>query len=89
MAAQGHEEYDEYYEVFYLRARHYLEEDETRGDGDQSLTIQHAQAWCLVATSEARSLLLTRASMSCARLVRLVMMLEPAPIRRYARRRCV
>ncbi len=75
MAAQGHQEYGAYYEAFYLRARRYLEADELKECGEHFISIQHTQAWCLVATAEARSMSFTRASMSCARAVRLVMML--------------
>ncbi|KAH8879110.1 hypothetical protein GQ53DRAFT_47155 [Thozetella sp. PMI_491] len=75
MAANGHEKYQAYHDVFYSRARQYLESDELKGHGEHFLTVAHAQAWGLVATDEARCMLFTRASMSCARVVRLVQMM--------------
>ena len=35
------------------------------------MTVPHAQAWCVIATYEAKSMLFTRAAMSCSRAVRL------------------
>ncbi len=46
-----------------------------QGEGEHFVTVGHAQAWILVATYEARRLLFTRASMSCARCIRLVGMM--------------
>ncbi|KAL8349605.1 hypothetical protein RB598_005122 [Gaeumannomyces tritici] len=71
VAANGHPRYQSYCDVFYRRARQYLEADELRGVGEHFITVPHAQAWIFVATYEARCLMLTRAAMSCARAVRL------------------
>ncbi|EJT72611.1 binuclear zinc transcription factor [Gaeumannomyces tritici R3-111a-1] len=71
VAANGHPRYQSYCDVFYRRARQYLEADELRGVGEHFITVPHAQAWIFVATYEARSLMLARAAMSCARAVRL------------------
>ena len=46
-----------------------------QGHGEHFITIGHAQAWALVGTDEARSMLFTRASMSSARAVRLAGMM--------------
>ncbi|KAJ4398604.1 hypothetical protein N0V85_006232 [Neurospora sp. IMI 360204] len=81
--------YDRYYDVFYHRARQYLEADELKdciqmflklimdnqGLGENFMTLQHAQALILTAINEARSLLFTRAAMTAARCARLVHML--------------
>jgi hypothetical protein len=39
------------------------------------MTLAHAQTWALLATDEARNMFFTRASMSCAKCVRLVEMM--------------
>ncbi|KAB5558236.1 hypothetical protein GE09DRAFT_105761 [Coniochaeta sp. 2T2.1] len=75
MAAHTDEKYGSYHEVFYQRARTYLEHDELKGYGEHFLTVRHAQAWALLSTNEARCMLFTRASMSSARCTKLVMMM--------------
>jgi len=92
MAALGHETYDGSHDVFYRRARQYLDADEMKSHGEVFITVSHAQAWGLIATYEARCMYFTRASMSSARCVRLCQMMglhrldnptnegEPAPV---------
>jgi hypothetical protein len=75
VASNGHEKYGAYHDVFYQRARRYLEVDELKGFGEQFITVQHAQAWVLVTTDEARCLLFTRSGMGAARAMRLCEML--------------
>ncbi|KAK6208046.1 binuclear zinc transcription factor [Colletotrichum tabaci] len=75
MASNGHEKYSQYHDIFYKRARQYADADEMKGFGEHFLTVQHAQAWALIATDEARSLFFTRAAMSSAKCVRLVEMM--------------
>lgn len=75
MASNGHEKYSSYHDAFHRRARHYLEEDELRGEGEHFLTVAHAQAWALVATDEARCMWFTRAAMSTARCIKLIHMM--------------
>lgn len=75
MAANGHEKYASYHDVFHRRARHYLQEDELRGDGEHFITVAHAQAWALIATDEARCMWFTRAAMSAARCIKLLHMM--------------
>ncbi|KAK1831728.1 transcriptional activator protein acu-15 [Podospora conica] len=72
LAAFQHEKYGIYHDAFYRRARQYLEADELKGQGEHFLTLYHAQAWALVATSEACCANFTRAAMSSARTVKLV-----------------
>ncbi|KHO00785.1 binuclear zinc transcription factor [Metarhizium album ARSEF 1941] len=67
MAANGHAGYDQYSQVFYQRARQYIEADEMK--------LPMHQALCLVAAFEAKRMLFTRASMSCAKAVRLCQMM--------------
>ncbi|KAI2630880.1 hypothetical protein GGR54DRAFT_648426 [Hypoxylon sp. NC1633] len=75
LAANGHPRYGSYHEVFYRRARQYAESDEMKAYGEHFITIGHAQAWCAIATYEAKMMMFTRAAMSCARGVRLVEMM--------------
>ncbi|RFU78140.1 binuclear zinc transcription factor [Trichoderma arundinaceum] len=75
LSASGHAKYDQYAEAFYKRARQYMEADEMRSDGEHFVTVSHAQAWALIASYEAKTMLFTRASMSASRYVRLVQML--------------
>ncbi|KAK3357735.1 binuclear zinc transcription factor [Lasiosphaeria hispida] len=75
LASNSHDKYGIYHDVFYQRARQYLEADELKGHGEFFLTVFHAQAWALMASNEARNLQFTRAAMSSARCVRLVEMM--------------
>ncbi|KID73166.1 Citrinin biosynthesis transcriptional activator mrl3 [Metarhizium brunneum] len=75
MAASGHARYDQYSQVFYQRARQYIEADEMKDHGEHFITIAHAQALCLVAAFEAKCMLFTRASTTCAKAVRLCQMM--------------
>lgn len=75
VASNGHEKYHLYHDVFYQRARRYAEADELKGFGEFFITVQHAQAWALIATDEARSMYFTRAAMSSAKCTKLVHMM--------------
>ncbi|KAI0858915.1 hypothetical protein F4860DRAFT_505019 [Xylaria cubensis] len=67
--------YNAYHDIFYRRARQYADTDEMKGYGEHFITVAHAQTWCILATDEAKSMLFTRAAMSCARAVRLAAMM--------------
>ncbi|KAI1854719.1 hypothetical protein JX266_000837 [Neoarthrinium moseri] len=75
IASNGNEKYHHLHDVFYQRARQYAEADEMKGYGEHFITLQHAQAWCLITVDEAKSMLFTRAAMSSAKAVRLCEML--------------
>ncbi|KAI0180371.1 hypothetical protein GGR52DRAFT_240829 [Hypoxylon sp. FL1284] len=75
LASHGHPKYGFYHDIFYKRARQYADSDEMKGYGEHFITVAHAQAWCIIATYEAKSMMFTRASMSCSRGVRLVQMM--------------
>lgn len=75
MATNGHDKYSSYHDAFHRRTRHYLEEDELRGEGEHFITVAHAQAWALLATDEARCMWFTRAAMSTARCIKLIHMM--------------
>ncbi|UPK90580.1 hypothetical protein LCI18_001515 [Fusarium solani-melongenae] len=70
-AAIGHGKYDQYHESFYRRARQCLEVDEMKDCCEQFVTIQHVQAWTLIALYETKTMIFTRSIMSAARSVRL------------------
>ncbi|KAI1393550.1 fungal-specific transcription factor domain-containing protein [Hypoxylon trugodes] len=75
LAAHGSPKYQVYHEIFYRRARQYIEADEMKGYGEHFITVFHAQAWCVISTYEAKSMLVTRAAMTSSRAVRLVQMM--------------
>ncbi|KAI1816753.1 hypothetical protein GGS20DRAFT_536077 [Poronia punctata] len=75
LASNNDAKYHTYHDVFYRRARQYAELDEMKGHGEHFITTSHAQTWCVLATDEAKSTMFTRAAMSCARAVRLVLMM--------------
>ncbi|KAI3336446.1 hypothetical protein HD806DRAFT_517640 [Xylariaceae sp. AK1471] len=75
LCSNGDAKYHAYHDVFYRRARQYAESDEMKGIGEHFITVAHAQTWCALATDEAKSMMFTRAAMSCARAVRLVAMM--------------
>ncbi|KAL2168814.1 hypothetical protein VTG60DRAFT_6784 [Thermothelomyces hinnuleus] len=74
-ASNGHPKYGLFHDALYRRARQYLEADELKGQGEHFITIGHAQAWAIIASDEARSLLFTRACMSSGKAVRLAGMM--------------
>ncbi|RSL47129.1 hypothetical protein CEP53_010045 [Fusarium sp. AF-6] len=75
LAAVGHAKYNQYHEVFYHRARQYIEADEMKGHGEVFVSINHAQSWCLIAFYEAKVMLFSRSTMSGANCVRLCHMI--------------
>lgn len=75
LASNGHPKYGHLHDIFYQRARQYAEADELKGHGEHFITLTHAQAWSIITTDEAKSMLFTRAAMSSARAVRLVNMM--------------
>ncbi|RYC60070.1 hypothetical protein CHU98_g6137 [Xylaria longipes] len=75
LTANNDSKYHAYHDIFYKRARQYADIDEMKGYGEHFITIAHAQAHCIIATDEAKSMMFTRAAMSCARAVRLVAMM--------------
>jgi hypothetical protein len=71
----GHGKYGSLHDIFYQRARKYAEADEMKGFGEHFITVAHAQAWGVIATYEAKSMLFTRSAMTSARAVRLCQMM--------------
>ncbi|KAK9423474.1 putative Zn(2)-C6 fungal-type domain-containing protein [Seiridium unicorne] len=60
---------------YYHRARNYIQLDEMKNDGQDIMSVAHAQCWVLLANFEAQHLWFSRASLSVSRAVRLVQML--------------
>ncbi|KAI1302554.1 hypothetical protein F5Y03DRAFT_385366 [Xylaria venustula] len=75
LTSNGDPKYHAYHDVFYQRARQYADTDEMKGYGEHFITVAHAQTWVVLATDEARSMMFTRAAMSCARAIRLAGMM--------------
>ncbi|KHJ31549.1 putative fungal specific transcription factor domain-containing protein [Erysiphe necator] len=67
--------YADYEDIFYERARRYLERAEMKGHGESFVSLYFAQAWGLVCNYEARKMYFSRSWMSTGRMVRLVQML--------------
>lgn len=62
-------------DIFYRRARKYLELDEMKGFGEQMISLHHCQAWSIVGAHEFRSMFFPRAWASVGRAARLAMMM--------------
>lgn len=62
-------------EIFYRRARKYLELDEMKGHGESMLTIAHCQCWSLICTYEFKSMYFPKAWMSSGRATRMAQMM--------------
>ncbi|KAI1003466.1 hypothetical protein K3495_g4741 [Podosphaera aphanis] len=62
-------------EVFYERARRYIEMAEMKGHGESFVSLQYAQTWGLICNYEARKMYFTRSWMSTGQMVRMVQML--------------
>ncbi|KAI0887468.1 uncharacterized protein GGS22DRAFT_157229 [Annulohypoxylon maeteangense] len=75
LASHGHPKYNMYHDIFYRRARQYTETDEMKSYGEHFITVAHAQAYCVIATYEAKTMMFTRAAMTCAKGVRLAEMM--------------
>ncbi|KAG9232542.1 fungal-specific transcription factor domain-containing protein [Amylocarpus encephaloides] len=75
MAASLSDDYLSYEEIFYRRARKYLDAAEMKGFGETFVSIYHAQTWSLIAHYEAKKTYFSRSWMSVGRMVRLVHML--------------
>ncbi|KAI0969413.1 hypothetical protein F4678DRAFT_440345 [Xylaria arbuscula] len=75
LTSNGDPKYHAYHDIFYQRARQYADMDEMKGYGEHFITVAHAQTWVVLATDEARSMMFTRAAMSCARAIRLAGMM--------------
>jgi hypothetical protein len=69
------EKYFPFQDIFYQRARRYIECDEMKGAGINILTIGHCQTWNLISVYEFKMMYFPRAWMSTGRAARLAQML--------------
>ncbi|KAF4626934.1 hypothetical protein G7Y89_g11226 [Cudoniella acicularis] len=75
MAASLTDKYSSYEDVFYQRARSYLQEAEMKGYGEAFVDLYHAQTWGLIGTYEAKKTYFSRSWMSTGRMTRMCHML--------------
>lgn len=74
-AAAITDQYMHHQDIFYRRARKYLELDEMKGCGESFVTLAHCQAWSLVSAYEFKMMHFPRAWMSVGRASRMALML--------------
>lgn len=74
-AASITEKYMHHQEIFYRRARKYIELDEMKGSGEVFVSVAHAQTWVLIAAYEFKMMYFPRAWMSVGRGARMVLMM--------------
>ena len=75
LAAMVTEKYAQHDDIFYRRARKYLDIDEMKGVGEAFVTLAHAQTWVLLSTYEFKLMYFPRAWMSCGRASRISLMM--------------
>lgn len=69
------DKYMHHSDIFYRRARKYIEIDEMKGQGEGFVSLAHAQTWSLVAAHEFKMMYFPRAWMSVGRAARMVIMM--------------
>lgn len=74
-AAAITDQYMHHQDIFYRRARKYLELDEMKGAGESFVTVAHCQAWSLVSAYEFKMMYFPRAWMSVGRATRMALMM--------------
>ena len=75
VAASVTDQYANLAEIFYQRARKYIELDEVRGHGEHLLAVASAQCWSLIAQFEFKMMCFPKAWMSTSRASRLCQMM--------------
>ena len=75
LAASVSDKYMNLQEHFYQRARKYIENDEMKGYGENTISIAHSQCWTLIATYEFKLMYFPRAWLSTGRGARLALMM--------------
>lgn len=75
LAAAVTEKYMHHADIFYRRARKYLEQDEMKGAGEAFVSLGHAQSWILLCAFEFKMMYFPRAWMSVGRACRMVLMM--------------
>ena len=74
-AASITDKYMHHQDIFYRRARKYIELDEMKSQGEAFVSLAHAQTWVLVCADEFKMMYFPRAWMSVGRAARLVTMM--------------
>lgn len=74
-AASITEKYMHHQDIFYRRARKYIELDEMKGQGEAFVSLAHAQTWILISAYEFKMMYFPRAWMSVGRAARMVLMM--------------
>ena len=75
LAAAITEKYMHHQDIFYRRARKYIDLDEMKGAGEGFVSLAHAQTWVLISAYEFKMMYFPRAWMSVGRAARLVLMM--------------
>jgi len=75
LAASNSVKYNHLANLFYRRARKYVEDAELKGHGENIVSVAHSQTWSLIATYEFKLMYFPRAWMSTGRAVRLAQMM--------------
>ena len=75
LAAAITDKYMHHHDIFYRRARKYLEIDEMKGQGEAFVSLAHSQTWSLIGAYEFKMMYFPRAWMSVGRAARMVLML--------------
>lgn len=74
-AASITDRYMHHQDIFYRRARKYIELDEMKSQGEAFVSLAHAQAWVLICAYEFKMMYFPRAWMSVGRAARLAIMM--------------
>ena len=74
-AASITEKYMHHQDIFYRRARKYIELDEMKSQGEAFVSLAHAQTWVLICAYEFKMMFFPRAWMSVGRASRLALMM--------------
>ena len=74
-AASITDKYMHHQDIFYRRARKYIELDEMKSQGEAFISLAHAQTWVLICAYEFKMMYFPRAWMSVGRAARLVTMM--------------
>lgn len=74
-AASITDKYMHHQDIFYRRARKYIELDEMKGQGEAFVSLAHAQTWTLTSAYEFKMMYFPRAWMSVGRASRMALMM--------------
>ncbi len=74
VAASITDRYENLHDIFYQRARKYIQMDELKGHGEQAISVAHTQTWVLICMYEFKLMCFPRAWMSTGRAVRMAQM---------------